>query len=99
MIECATELSSGSYAGRMHDRQQIDARVLAHAPMGELNMLTVLNISIKAKEGSSAFRSQRYLDFLDILLTAKDDDDVGLSDREIRNEVDTFLFEGRPSRA
>lgn len=33
-------------------------------------------------------------DFLGILLTAQDDDGVGLSSAEIRNEVDTFLFEG-----
>ena len=39
-------------------------------------------------------RTGRYLDFLDILLTAKDADDKGLTDKEIRDEVDTFLFEG-----
>ncbi|XP_048743248.2 ultra-long-chain fatty acid omega-hydroxylase-like isoform X2 [Ostrea edulis] len=36
----------------------------------------------------------RHLDFLDILLTAKDENDQGLTSLEIRNEVDTFLFEG-----
>ncbi|XP_062570523.1 cytochrome P450 4F12-like [Saccostrea cucullata] len=36
----------------------------------------------------------RHLDFLDILLTAKDENDKGLTSLEIRNEVDTFLFEG-----
>ena len=47
---------------------------------------------------TSAFLEQvsesRRLDFLDILLTAVDEDGVGLSDLEIRNEVDTFMFEG-----
>ena len=37
---------------------------------------------------------KRYLDFLDILLSARDTDGKGLTDREIRQEVDTFLFEG-----
>lgn len=36
----------------------------------------------------------RHPDFLDILLTAKDDSGVGFTDLEIRNEVDTFTFEG-----
>jgi len=38
---------------------------------------------------------RKYLDFLDILLTAQDEEGRGLSDVEIRNEVDSFLFAGR----
>ena len=34
------------------------------------------------------------VDFLNILLTVKDEDGTGLSDAEIQNQVDTFLFAG-----
>jgi cytochrome P450 len=37
---------------------------------------------------------RKYLDFLDILLTAKDEDGNGMSMEDMRSEVDTFLFEG-----
>lgn len=43
---------------------------------------------------NNAGKKSRYLDFLDVLLTAKDENDEGLTPLEIRNEVDTFLFEG-----
>ena len=38
---------------------------------------------------------KRRLDFLDILLTAKDEEHKGLSQEEIQAEVNTFLFEGQ----
>ncbi|KAL5013902.1 hypothetical protein ScPMuIL_008172 [Solemya velum] len=48
-----------------------------------------------AKGGSPTNETnRRYLDFLDILLTARDDDGHGLTALEIRYEVDTFLFAG-----
>ncbi|XP_078686339.1 cytochrome P450 4F12-like [Branchiostoma floridae x Branchiostoma belcheri] len=37
---------------------------------------------------------KKRLDFIDILLTARDEDGRGMTDEEIREQVDTFLFAG-----
>ncbi len=42
---------------------------------------------------------RKYLDFVDILLSARDEEGQGLTDLEIRNEVDTFLFAGHDTTA
>lgn len=50
-------------------------------------------------DSSGDVRKRRYLDFLDILLSVKDEDGRGLDDHEIQEQVDTFLFEGHDTTA
>lgn len=45
-------------------------------------------------ESAGGKKSKKLRDFIDILLEEKDEHGVGLTDSEIREEVDTFLFAG-----
>jgi cytochrome P450 family 4 subfamily V len=51
------------------------------------------------EEHGEEIGEKRRLDFLDMLLTVTDENGEGLSELAIRNEVDTFLFEGHDTTA
>ncbi|XP_043430828.1 cytochrome P450 4B1 isoform X1 [Prionailurus bengalensis] len=50
--------------------------------------------ALQDEKEQEKIQNRRHLDFLDILLGARDESGIKLSDAELRAEVDTFMFEG-----
>ncbi|KAH9504366.1 Cytochrome P450 4F4 [Bulinus truncatus] len=99
--------SDRSISPHFHDHIDFLYRLTSHGK----RFYKLCNVAHKASEEIITKRKQelekdpdlvskkKLKDFLDILLTAKDEDGQGLSPLEIRNEVDTFFFAGHDTTA
>ncbi|XP_058699231.1 cytochrome P450 4B1-like [Poecile atricapillus] len=74
-----------------------DACKLAHSHTDQV--IQERKLLLSNEKELDKIQKKRHLDFLDILLCSKDSNGVGLSDEDLRAEVDTFMFEGHDTTA
>ncbi|NXM33589.1 CP4B1 protein, partial [Oxyruncus cristatus] len=78
-------------------REFQDACELAHNHTDKI--IKERKMLLSNEEELGKILKKRHLDFLDILLCSKDANGVGLSDEDLRAEVDTFMFAGHDTTA
>ncbi|XP_074953783.1 cytochrome P450 4A12A-like isoform X2 [Phalacrocorax aristotelis] len=74
-----------------------DACKLAHSHTDKV--IKERKMLLSGEKELDKIQKKRNLDFLDILLCTKDANGVGLSDEDLRAEVDTFMFAGHDTTA
>lgn len=75
-----------------HGRRFLRACKIAHDHTDEV--IRQRKAALQDEKEQKKIQQRRHLDFLDILLGARDESGIKLSDADLRAEVDTFMFEG-----
>ncbi|NWS55775.1 CP4B1 protein, partial [Chunga burmeisteri] len=78
-------------------REFHDACKLAHSHTDKV--IRERKMLLSSEKELDKIQKKRHMDFLDILLCTKDANGVGLSDEDLRAEVDTFMFAGHDTTA
>lgn len=75
-----------------HGRRFLQACQVAHNHTDQV--IKERKAALQDEKEQEKIQNRRHLDFLDILLGARAENEIKLSDAELRAEVDTFMFEG-----
>ncbi|KAM6128715.1 cytochrome P450 4B1-like [Phoenicopterus ruber ruber] len=98
----SSRIQTFSYTDVFYDltrkgREFQDACKLAHTHTDKV--IKERKMLLSSEKELDRIQKKRHLDFLDILLCTKDANGVGLSDEDLRAEVDTFMFAGHDTTA
>uniref|UniRef100_A0A8C0GT10 Cytochrome P450 n=1 Tax=Chelonoidis abingdonii TaxID=106734 RepID=A0A8C0GT10_CHEAB len=97
IMKCAFSCHSNCQTDSSQGRRFQEACRLAHQHTDKV--IKERKTSLQDQQELEKIQKKKYLDFLDILLCAKDENGAGLSDEDLRAEVDTFMFEGHDTTA
>ncbi|XP_034634952.1 cytochrome P450 4B1-like isoform X2 [Trachemys scripta elegans] len=97
IMKCAFSCHSNCQTDSPQGRRFQEACRLAHQHTDKV--IKERKTSLQDQQELEKIQKKKYLDFLDILLCAKDENGAGLSDEDLRAEVDTFMFEGHDTTA
>ncbi|KAJ4931385.1 hypothetical protein JOQ06_025682 [Pogonophryne albipinna] len=97
IMKCAFSYNSNCQTESPHGFRLRKACKVAHSHTGEV--IRKRKEALKEENELDRVQGKRNVDFLDILLLARDENKQGMSDEDIQAEVDTFMFAGHDTTA
>ncbi|XP_047726074.1 cytochrome P450 4A11-like isoform X1 [Prionailurus viverrinus] len=99
IMKCAFSYQGSHQADRLTPEGRWNHRACQIAHQHTDRVIKLKKAQLQEEGALEKVRSKRHLDFLDILLFARMEDGSSLSDKDLRAEVDTFMFEGHDTTA
>ncbi|XP_036035011.1 cytochrome P450 4A14 isoform X3 [Onychomys torridus] len=99
IMKCAFSYQGSVQLDKMFSDGRLFHRACQIAHEHTDGVISMRKAQLQSEEELEKVKKKRRLDFLDILLFAKTEDNNSLSDEDLRAEVDTFMFEGHDTTA